>query len=724
MEVLENKPGWDIPDDGSAVIDPLLECLILLTKFENNPKSADTLCAGLPLVDNQLTPRLFIRAADRSGLSARIVKRRLMKISNLVLPAVLLLDNGQACILKHVDSTNKTVRIIQPDSNFGEKTLELEEIDSAYTGYAIFVQSRHRFDARTPDVFSIGSGHWFWSVLAKSWRIYRDVLMASFLINVFALATPLFVMNVYDRVVPNKAVETLWVLASGVLIIYLFEVVMRLLRGYFIDLASKRADVTLSGLIFERVLGIKMENRPASVGAFANNLRAFESIRDFIASATITTIIDLPFVVLFLFILAFIGGDLVWVSLITIPVILIYGIIIQTKLQHEVEKTFRASSQKNAMLVESLVAIEAIKILGVESAMQSKWEKISGFLANHSVKARLLSSSSTNITTFLRQTAYICVIIFGTYLIASGELSMGGLIACAMLTNRALAPLSQVVSLATQYHHTKAALNSLNSIMNLPIERPDEKTFVARPKFSGKIEFRDVGFTYPSQSPEQNQNLATLSHVSFQIKPGEHVGVVGRVGSGKTTLSKLVLGLFEPQEGAVWLDGIDVRQIDPIHIRHSIGYIPQDLVLFHGTLRENLLYGAPNIDDSALLRTARISGVDAIANQHPLGFDMPIGERGIGLSAGQRQAIAIARALLLSPKVLIMDEPTNSMDHSTEERFRQELKTLIHGKTTLIVTHRASLLSLVDRLIVIEAGKLVADGPKNQVLEVLKQGRQ
>jgi len=711
----DKQPHWQTTGDNDVFVDPLLECLMFLTKLENNPKSADALCSGLPLINNRLTPSLFTRAAKRGGFSSRIVKRNLNKISSLVLPAILILNDEQACILQSIDT--ETATIITPETHDGQSTLALATLTEAYSGYVIFLQPTYRFDERTPEVFKVSERHWFWGTVAKSWRIYRDVLAASLLINLFALSTPLFVMNVYDRVVPNKALETLWVLAAGVTLIYLFDILMRSLRGYFIDLASKKADVTLSSMIFERVLGIKMENRPKSVGAFANNLRSFESMRDFITSATITAVIDLPFVVIFLLIISVIGGPLVWVPLAVIPVIVAYSAIIQTKLHKEVEKTYRASAQKNATLIECLSSIETIKILGAESAMQRRWEKNTGFLATFGVKSRLLSSSAVNMTVLLQQLASMSVIIVGTYLISNGDLSMGALIACSMLTGRTLAPMAQVANLAAQYHQSKAALTSLNDIMALPIERPDTKTFVQRPNFQGGIDFRGLDFTYPDQS------IHALKNISCQIKPGEHVGVIGRIGSGKTTFGKLIMGLYDPTEGAVWLDGTDIRQIDPIHIRHAVGYVPQDIVLFHGTLRQNIIYGAAHVDDTTIMRAADISGVTDFANKHPLGFDMPIGERGEGLSGGQRQAIAIARALLMSPPILVMDEPTNSMDHSTEERFKQKLKTYAEGKTFVIVTHRASLLSLVKRLIVIEDGEIVADGEKEHVLQVLKQGQ-
>lgn len=696
--------------------DVLLECLILLTEMEHRPFSADALCAGLPLIQNRLTPGLFIRAAKRAGLTSRHVQRDLTDIPAQVLPSVLILKNDSACILISIDKSTDTAEIHMPGEKL-KRNIALSELESLYTGHAIFVQREHAFDERTPEVINVRSRHWFWGAMADAWPIYRDVLLGSFLINLFALVSPLFIMNVYDRVVPNNAIETLWVLAIGVTIAMVFDFIVKSLRGYFIDIAGKKVDVTLSALIFEKVMGLKMLVRPASVGAFANNLRAFEGIRDFITSATVSTLVDLPFVILFLIVIAWVGGPLVFVPLAGIPIIILYSMFIQSSLQEAVDHTFRGASQKNAMLIESLTATETIKSLGAEGIMQRKWESAVGYISTWSLRARLLSSSSVNVATLVQQLAMIGIIVYGVYLIGDGELTTGGLIACVMLTGRALAPTGQLANLATQYHQSKAGLHSLNDVMELPVERPAGKSFVHRPHFEGAVTLQDINFAYP------NCEEKSLANVSFRIKKGEHVALIGRIGSGKTTVEKLLMGLYEPQEGAIRIDGIDSRQIDPVDLRRNIGYVPQDITLFYGSVRDNIVYAMPNADDKAVLRAARIAGVTDFVDRHPMGFDMPVGERGEGLSGGQRQAIAIARALLLDPAILLLDEPSNSMDNTTEEQLKQRLGEVVKDKTLILVTHRASLLSFVDRLIVLDDGKLIADGPKEDVLEALKQGR-
>lgn len=707
---------WGMPKDALLPDDPLANCLAVLTRLQNQPHSIQSLTAGLPLVESRLTPELFIRAAARANLAARIVRRPLAKISRLILPAVLLLNDNQACVLTD-NSENGMVRIIQPETGDGESQISRQELEDSYTGYAIFVKPTFKFDERAETASVPIEGHWFWGTLSQSWKIYAEVLVASFLINVFALVMPLFTMNVYDRVVPNQTFETLWVLALGTGIVFGFDFLMRSLRGYFIDIAGKKVDVTLSAMVFEKILGIRLSARPKSVGGFANSLTEFESFREFLTSATITTVIDIPFVLLYLLIILWIGGPLVWVPLLAIPLILIPSILLQKPLSKVISETFRVGSQRQATLIETLTGLDTIKAVSAEGPSQRRWEQLISQIGKLSLTARLLSAASVNAATLIQQLASIGVIIFGVYLIADKSMSMGALIACTLLTGRTLAPLSQVASLATRFHHARAALSGLDRIMNLPVEHPPGKSFIHRPKFEGAIEFQNVSFSYPEQPVE------ALSKVSFKITPGERVGIIGRIGSGKSTIEKLIMGLYQPSSGSIWIDGVDQQQFDPADLRRNIGYVPQDSVLFFGTVKNNIILGAPYVDDKAMLEAAEIAGVTDFVNRHPQGFDMPVGERGDGLSGGQRQSIVTARALLLDPALLLLDEPTNSLDNRSEENFKSRLSTRLPGKTLIIVTHRASMLTLVNRLIVVEGGKIIADGPKEQVLEALSGGK-
>ncbi|MEW6591095.1 MAG: type I secretion system permease/ATPase, partial [Pseudomonadota bacterium] len=608
-------------------------------------------------------------------------------------------------------------RVIFPELGEAETTLPRETLAARYAGHAILARPEFRFDARTPEVGRVKHRHWFWGTLAENAPLYRDVLLAAFMINLFATALPLFTMNVYDRVVPNHAIETLWMLSLGMLIVLVADVVLRTMRGYFIDLAGSRVDVRLSAYIMERVLGLRLENRPLSAGSFAANLRSFETIRDFITSATVTAFIDVPFALIFLIVIGWIAWPLILPIVFGMALLVLFALTIHHKMHELSETTYRAGAMRNATLIESLVGLEAIKALGAEGVMQRKWESSASFLARVSAQLRLLSSTTVNGSMWTQQFVNVAVVVVGVYLIAEGQLTLGGLIASTMLASRAMAPIGQVAGLLTQYHNAATALKSLDDILQQPVERPADSNFVSRQHFSGDIEFKEVDFTYPGQ------DIAALRNVSLKIRAGERVAILGRVGSGKTTLEKLILGLYQPSAGAVLIDGADLRQLDPAELRRHIGYVPQDVTLFYGSLRDNLTISAPAADDAAVLRAAQIGGILEFVNRHPRGFDMLVGERGESLSGGQRQAVAIARAVINDPPILLMDEPTGSMDHSSEEEIKQRLREFAAGKTLIVITHRTSLLDLVDRIIVIDAGKIVADGPKAQVVEALRQGR-
>jgi ATP-binding cassette subfamily C protein LapB len=697
--------------------DPLLDCLVELTRIHGRPSTHAALSAGLPLAKDGLTPSLFARAATRAGFSSKVVRRQLSKIDRILLPVILLLENNEACLLLDWDESGAVARLLFPDTAQGAVSLSHDELERRYTGAAIFARPHFRFDQRTPSLVEVPQRHWFWGALLDQWPIFKDILAAALLINVFALGMPLFTMNVYDRVVPNNAVETLWVFSGGLLLVFILDYIIRLMRGHFVDMASSRVDLKLSALIMERVLGMRLAHRPASVGAFASNLRSFETVRDFIASATVTALIDLPFALLFLVVLAWISWPLVFLPLIGIAVVIIYSYMVQHKMRELAETTFRASALRNATLVESLTALETIKAHGAESQMQIKWENATAFLSRVSGKLRMLSASSSNGASSVQQFVNLTVVIAGVYLIHERMLSMGGLIAATMLCGRAMAPLGQVVGLLLQFQNAKTALSSLEKIMETPGERSDESAFIHRPEVRGEIEFRDVHFAYPGRKEP------ALRGASFRIRPGERVVVIGRVGSGKSTLQKLILGLYTPTEGAVLLDGVDLRQLDPADLRRNIGYVEQDTLLFYGSLRENITIRAPYADDRAVVAAADLAGLSEFVNRHPEGFDMVISERGESLSGGQRQGVSIARAVLLDPPVLLLDEPTSAMDYTSEAQLKDRIRQFSQHKTMIIVTHRSSLMELADRIIVLDDGLVVADGPRDKVIAALQSGQ-
>jgi ATP-binding cassette, subfamily C, bacterial LapB len=693
--------------------DPLLEALVYIARALGRQVSREGLTAGLPLENGRLQPSLIARAADRAGLESRIVACDIEALPEDGLPAILLLEDSAACVLLSRDG--QRTRIV--DAEGIEQDHDLAGLSRRYIGTSIVLRTAFSFDERAPELHQHAQKHWFWGALRENLPLYRDVLIAAGMINLFALGLPLFTMNVYDRVVPNRAIETLWMLAIGLIIVLLADFALRSMRGFFLDLASKRIDIKLSAFIMERVLGLRMEERPASVGSLAANLRSFETVRDFITSATVTAIIDLPFALLFLIVIGWIAWPMLVPIVLAMIVVLGYAVTVGSRMHQLAETTYRAGAMRNATLIESLVGLESVKALGAEGVMQQRWERTAAFLAQTGAQLRLLAASTVNGAMAAQQITSVSVIVIGVYLISAAELSMGGLIACSMLAARAMAPMGQVAGLMTQYHNALTALSALDQIMAKPVERPKGAHFLSRQTFKGDIEFRDVAFSYP------NTEMNALRGVNFRIKAGEKVAILGRTGSGKSTLLRLMLGLYRPTSGAVLIDGIDLRQLDPGELRRNVGYVPQDVMLFYGSLRDNITIGAAHAEDADIVRATEIANIAEFVNLHPKGIDMLVGERGESLSGGQREGVAIARAVINDPVILLLDEPTGSMDHSGEEAVKLKLRDYAADRTVVIITHRTSLLDIVDRIIVTDHGKIVADGPKAAVVEALRQGR-
>ena len=666
------------------------------------------------LFSKEYSKSLFSRAASRAGLKTTLIQKDISDILQLQLPMILILSNNNSCILESFnDDKTKAKIIFASDGEASYEWIEVEELQKEYLGYAFMLKKHFEYDNENSRTLHIQQKHWFWNTLWLSKSIYKDVLIASLLINLFVLATPLFTMNVYDRVIPNSAKETLFVFTIGVVAVYLLDSFLKFTRSYFLELAAKRSDIIISSIIFEKVLDLKMESHPPSVGSFASNLRDFESIRSFITNSTLTILIDLPFAFIFLFVIYYIGGQIVVIPILTIILIFTYALIIKKPLQKSIESSYEASAKKNGILIEALQNIETIKTMSMAGKTQFAWEEASGEIATKNLKSRLLSASIPNITGLLTQLNTVFIVFFGVYLISDFELTMGGLIAVVILTSRTIAPMGQAAALITNYEDAKTSYNVLNEIISKPVDRPYAKQFVSLPKDIDSIEFKDVTFTYP------NSDNPALKNLSFTIKKGEKVAIIGRIGSGKSTISKLLLKLYEPQEGHILVGGIDISQLDPAELRKAFAYVPQDVHLFRGTLKDNILSSNQFASDEQLLKAAKIAQTHTFAQTHSRGYDMPIGERGAGLSGGQRQSVAIARAFINETDIMILDEPTNAMDQTTEALILKSLKQNLEDKTVILVTQKLTMLELVDRVIVMHESKKIADGNKQEVMKKL-----
>ncbi len=705
--------------------DSLLDSLVLYTKLFHKPFTAEALMAGLPVHNSQETQELFSvgsskslfsRVAGRAGLKSTIIQRPINQMLQLQLPMILLLSNDYTCILESFSEDRKKVKIIYPDGDGVEEWMTVEELESEYLGFAFMLKRQFVYGEQNSRTLQLKQKHWFWSTVMLSRGIYKDVLWASLLINLFVLATPLFTMSVYDRVIPNNAQETLMVFSIGIIAIYILDFFLKFTRGYMLEIAGKKSDVIMSSIIFEKVIDLKLAEHPASVGSFANNLKNFEAVRSFFTTATMTAIIDLPFAVIFLFVIYYIGGLLVLVPAITMLLMLIYALIIRKPLKDSIESSHEAAAKKNGILIEALQNIETVKTMSMAGKIQWEWEESTGEIAEKNLKSRLLSSSIPNITNFLIQLNTVFVVVFGVYMIQEFELTMGGLIAVVILTSRTVAPMGQAAALITNYSDAKTSYDTLNDIISKPAEREPGQQFLERPEIRGTIEFQNVTFTYPGA------DIPALENISFKIEEGEKVAIIGRIGSGKSTITKLILKLYDPDSGTILIDGIDIAQIDPADLRRFMSYVPQDIHLFRGTLKENIVSSERHPSDEDIIRASIVSGTYEFVHTHPKGYEMPIGERGAGLSGGQRQSVGLARALLGDAKIMLMDEPSNAMDQTSEANLIGHLKEELKDKTMILVTQKLTLLDLADRVMVMHKAKLILDGPKAEVTKKLSGG--
>ncbi|QEP44643.1 type I secretion system permease/ATPase [Ectothiorhodospiraceae bacterium BW-2] len=689
--------------------DPLLELLVFASHRFHRPFSRAALTAGLPLSQGRLTPETFRRAAHYAGIETHSLIGGKELLTQIELPAVVFIEQQRPSLLTAI--VGSEVELYDPEAA-ALRQLPLSELEQLFAGQLITLKPERTLLVSAEERRQ-SEGHWFWGTLWQARSLYRDVLLASLFINLFALAIPLFIMNVYDRVVPNNALETLWVLAIGAALVVGFDFLLRTLRGYFIDLAGKEADRVLASRLFAQMMGLQLAVAPRSAGGFASNLREFEAIREFLTSATLALVIDLPFVLLFIGVIYWLGGELALLPLLVVPLLLLLAWSVQRPLRRAIGVLFEQGARKQATVVESLNGLESLKAIRAEGVIQGRWESLVEQVAASHLKVRLYSAVVLNSFQLLQQLTTIGVVIWGVYLIQAGSLTMGSLFACVILTGRAVQPLGQLAHLMNRYHHAANAIRALNQLMALPLERGAERLVIHRTAVEGRLVLREVSFIYPQQQQP------VLEQLSLTIQPGERIAILGAVGSGKSTLCKLLVGLYAPTRGQIMLDGVDLQQWHPAELRHYIGYVGQEARLFAGTLRENIVLGSPYVSDEQLLQAAEQAGVAQFVPRLPGGYDYPVGEQGAGLSGGQRQMVALARALLLRPTLLLLDEPTAQLDGASELFMRQQLEA-DRSRGLLLITHRSAMLSLVERLIVLDQGRLVADGPKGAVLQQLQ----
>lgn len=665
--------------------------------------------------DGRLTPALAVSALEAQGHAATLMRRRLADVPAAVLPVVLFLNGRDACVLLATDDT--TAHVMWPARGDGALHVAAQELKEAYSGHLLLLRPAPGDDQHST-ASQEAPGSWFWSAVRAHWRDYMQVVFASMLINLFALAIPIFTMNVYDRVFPNAALVTMWSLVAGVGLALVFDAILKWMRAGIVDDVGRRVDLSVSSRLFRHIADLKLSARAMASGSLMNALKDFEQIRDVFSSQTVATLTDLLFSFLFIAVIAYLGGPLAWPPALALSLVLVMGLALLVPLRRASQAARAAGTTKTAIATEAISEIETLKAIAGHGRMQARYEQQVAENTRMQEKSRRLATLATTITGLAQQAASIGIVVIGVYLALDGSITMGAVIAAMILSGRAMAPTAVLSGLFVRASFAVATLKSLNEIMGLPSDADTSKRHLNSRIASGALQLDSVGLTYPSAA------IPALSDVSLRIAGQEKVGLIGPVGAGKTSLVRLMAGLYQPTEGLVCVDGLNITQLAPAELRAEIQLVPQEAVLFSGTLAENISFGHPGAADDDVIRAARVAGVDRIAAAHPDGFSMQIAERGHNLSGGQRQMVALARALLPRPRVLVLDEPTSSMDQQSERYFIKRLEVALKERpmTVVISTHRMGLLDLTDRVVLLNGGKIERDGPKAAVLASLSKG--
>lgn len=702
----------------------------LYVRLKGKSVSEEDILAGLPPAltgpNPQMPPiqQILQRAESKLGLHLLLKKCPINQIAPATLPLILLLKDGSSCLLTELDPAAETstetsanaetqphCTLLFPDSELVAHKKPVQEILEQYSGYLIYIGHRAQmFWGENQAQKRSGKNHWFWHAIKLCTPIYFDVILASFVISLFALVGPLFTMNVYDRVVPNNALETLWVLGIGAIVVTIFDTILKFLRTYFTEVAAKKSDVLISSRIFQKILNLKMKEAPKNIGALASSLREYDAIRNFLTSSVMLVIVDLPFTAILLTVVYYLAGKIVLVPITMMSIIAIYALLVRKPIHHSVASNYEDASRKNSLVVETLGGLTDIKHLNSAGLFQGKWEAVVSAIAEKSIVARLISSTVGNLTGALIQMNTVLTVIMGVYMIKDHQMTMGALIAIMILSSKIIAPVGQLVGLISSWDQTLLSFESIKAIMQKE-EEDSDRELIFKNSFNGDIEFQGVSFAYPDSEKE------ALSDVTFKVKKGEKVAILGRMGAGKSTINRLVMGFYSPTKGRVLLDGIDVNELSKVQMRSHINFVPQDFTLFAGTIRENLLLGNPAAGEQELIRATAASGLNHLIQASPRGLDSLIQEKGQNLSGGQRQSIVIARAFVKDGAMALLDEPTSSMDSNTEAMVKHNLRVLLKDKTMLLTTHKNSMLELVNRILVLDAGRLVFDGTPQQFNE-------
>jgi ATP-binding cassette subfamily C protein LapB len=699
----EIVPSSDLQEENSQNLDlnlyeiQILDCLQYLLRYHGIEKSVASIREIAEVSEGTFDFSDAVSVLRNLDFSANVGVLSISKLNRGHCPSIIKFKSGSIGVLVEI-TADKEYYVYSGDNDEPLKKFTKKEFGANFSKSILLAKSPRQEDNEKQKKID-----WFWGSLSQSKWTYVQVLIAAAVSNFLGLSTSLFIMVVYDMVVPNQAIESLVALTIGVLIALGFDFIIKTTRANFIDKAGKKADARMSRLIFDQLMNMNLASKSAKSGALASTVREFESLRDFFTSATLVAVVDLPFLFLFVYIIYLIGGPLAYVPLAAVPIVILTGIFVQPFLAKISNESLESGMSKQGVLVETLNGLETIKATGSASLMKKRFHDATTSQSELGLKGRMISQFAINSATSVQQVAQIAIIFYGVFLIQDGIVTMGALIATVILAGRTLAPLTQLANALTRVNSSRAAYRNIDNLMKKPRDKSHTDNPLSRPVLNGKIEFKNVSFRYPKASE------VTIKDLSFTVEPGEKVAILGKMGSGKSTIARLLCGLYQPDSGSILIDGVDIRQIDPADIRRNVGFMLQETWLFSGSIKENIQMGFAEYSDEHILSVAKISGVDEFVRGNPSGYDFQLRERGEGLSGGQRQSINLARALLHTPATLILDEPTSSMDSATEKLVLDNLIDWMGNRTLIAITHRNTLVRLATRVLVIDQGTLVAD---------------
>lgn len=698
--------------------DALLTCIALVTNLFGQPIHLAALRSGFAVDEEGRIPMDTLPdVLRRHHMLAAWTRHQPSKMPNYAMPVVVPFIDGRAVVLRSIKDGIATV--LFAESGMGDQQLTVEELDQLSVGELLVIKPPSKKGAQQLISFNNAAFSWFWDTMWRFRHFYYDAMVATVVANLLTLATAFFTMNVFNRIIPAKAYTSLWTLTIGVGIAMLLEFGMRLLKARLVDQGGKKADLAINATLLREIMAVRLDHRPQSIGIFASAMRDFEALRDFFSSALFVAIADLPFIVMFLVLIWFIGGPIVLVPLAIIPILLIMSFAIQRPLMNAMRKNMREAGERQSVLMEAMLNLEMLKAHNAEGYLQRRWENANLASSESYIDIRHRTSWVTGVTTTLQQICSVAVIVYGVYLIHANTLTLGALIACNILAGRAVMPLGSIMQLATRYQQARTSLETLDGLMQRPRDRDNAQRYIVPEKFNGELRADNIEFAYPGE-----HEIPAINRISLSLAPGDHMALLGPVGCGKSTLLRMMAGLYRPKSGSVLIDNLDILQIDPTELRTKIGYVGQDAQLFMGSLRENLVLSDSWISDAKIMEVLRQLEIHKMVLAHPKGLDMPLTEAGGGLSGGQRQLLTVARMMLRDPVFVFMDEPTANMDQDNEARVIRVLGEWLKGRTLLMSTHRPQLLAWVNRIAVMQKGQIVLEGPREEILKKLARPAQ